>query len=146
MGELGHITSCNLELTLRYDHGLGALATYFEGLERGIAMATTCPACARTWFPPRLTCTCNARTPMAWRQLSGTGTVVAVTLCSTTLPFTTTRADFVFAIVQLEGAINRAFGRLTTALAPGTRVILTRADGDYAHPAQRCLFVPVASG
>lgn len=127
-----------IELRLRYAHGLGGLAPYFAGLERGVAMATRCRGCRRTWFAPRLACICGGR-EMDWVELSGRGTVVAMTRGSAVLPGTRSGDEFVFALIQLDGADNRCFGRLGGAslqLAPGSAVWLSRAKGEWTHPAQ----------
>ena len=132
-----------LELRLRYAHALGDLAPYFTGLERGVAMATRCASCGRTWFAPRLTCTCGGRS-LAWVELSGRGTVVALTRGRATLPGTEFTADFSFALIRHDGADNLCFGRLAQAarLGPGSAVRLARAAGEWAHPAQCAEYVP----
>ena len=134
----------SLELRLRYAHALGDLAPYFAGLERGVAVATRCSSCGRTWFAPRLTCTCGGRS-LAWVELSGRGTVVALTRGRATLPGTEVTAEFGFALIRLEGADNLCFGRLAdeaARLAPGSAVRLARAVGAWAHPAQCAEYVP----
>jgi len=133
-----------IELALRYAHPLGALAPYFAGLERGVAMATRCGACGRTWFAPRLVCTCGGA-KVEWTQLSGRGTLVAVTHGRATLPGTQITAQFGFALIRLDGADNQCFGRLAAAsasLAAGSAVRVSRAAGDWAHPAQCVEYVP----
>jgi len=136
-----------IELRLRYAHGLGGLAPYFTGLERGAALATQCPACRRTWFAPRLTCTCGGRA-LAWVELSGRGTIAALSRGRAVLPGTDFVADAGFALIRLDGADNLCFGRLAAAasrLGPGARVRLARAQGRWAHPAQCAEYVPDAS-
>jgi uncharacterized OB-fold protein len=132
-----------IELRLRYAHGLGGLSPYFAGLERGVALATRCPTCNRTWFAPRLTCTCGSRV-LEWVELSGYGKVVALTRSRVMLPGTTVVDDFAFALIRLDGADNLCFGRLDGALsqlAPGSRVRISRAAGQWAHPAQCAKYV-----
>ena len=135
-----------IELRLRYAHGLGGLSPYFAGLERGVAMATRCHDCHRTWFAPRLTCACGGRV-LEWVELSGRGTVTALTRGRATLPGTGIVAEFGFALIQLEGADNLCFGRLgrtASQLCRGSAVRLSRAEGPWAHPAQCAEYVPDA--
>ena len=132
-----------IELRLRYAHGLGGLAPYFAGLERGAAMATRCRGCGRTWFAPRLACPCGGR-ELAWVELTGRGTLVALTRGRALLPGTGRAGEFAFALIQLDGADNRCFGRLGGAsaqLGPGSAVRLSRAGGAWAHPAQCAEYV-----
>jgi uncharacterized OB-fold protein len=135
-----------IELRLRYAHGLGGLAPYFSGLERGAAMATRCSSCRRTWFAPRLTCTCGGR-DLVWVELTGRGTLVAVTRGRAVLPGTGFVAAAGFALIRLDGADNLCFGRLAPAasrLGPGSALHLARAEQQWAHPAQCAEYVPDA--
>jgi hypothetical protein len=135
-----------IELRLRYAHGLGGLAPYFAGLERGVAMATRCRGCGRTWFAPRLSCPCGGR-ELDWVELTGRGTIVTLTRGRAVLPGTGNAGEFTFALIQLDGADNRCFGRLGGASSqpgPGSAVRLSRAEGDWAHPAQCAEYVPDA--
>jgi hypothetical protein len=131
-----------LTLTLNYAHPLGALAPYFRGLEQGRAVAARCPACGRTWFPPRLACPDHGWAT-DWVELSGRGRVVSVTLADSTLPFGVVRERRAFALVALDGAVNLAFGRVAgnpTAARVGLKVRLERAPGPWPHPAQAAWF------
>lgn len=135
-------------LELRYTHPLGALSTYFAGLERGAALATRCPHCRRTWFAPRLVCSCGRR-DMQWVELSGRGTVTAVTNGRAALPGTDVVDNFLFALIKLDAADNLCFGRVRRTERPverGTRVELRRAEGQWAHPAQCAEYVAIADG
>lgn len=132
-----------LTLTLNYAHPLGALAPYFRGLEEGRAVAARCPACGRTWFPPRLACPDHGWAT-DWVELSGRGRVVSVTVAESTLPFGAARERRALALVALDGAANLAFGRLAgdpAAARPGLKVRLERAPGAWPHPAQAAWFV-----
>ncbi len=132
-----------LTLTLRYRHPLGELAPYFRGLETGRAVATRCPACGRTWFPPRLICPLHDR-DVEWTELAGLGRIVSFTVAETTLPFGAVRERRTFALIALDGAENLAFGRVAGDPAEaraGQRVRLARAPGDWPHPAQAAWYV-----
>ena len=132
-----------IELRLRYAHGLGGLSPYFAGLERGAAMATRCSECSHTWYAPRLSCLCGNRV-LEWVQLSGRGVIVALTRARATLPATQITGAFVFALIRLDGADNRCFGRLggaTAELTAGSAVRLRRAEGSWPHPAQCAEYV-----
>ena len=65
-----------VQLSLSYQHGTGYLAPYFEGLLNGHAMASHCPNCGKSWFPPRAICP-DDRTQTEWRRISGDGVVVS---------------------------------------------------------------------
>ena len=137
-----------IELRLRYAHGLGGLAPYFAGLERGAAMATRCRGCGRTWFAPRLACACGGRA-MDWVELTGRGTIVALTRGRATLPGTGSVDEFAFALIRLDGADNLCFGRLGRGFVQpgsGSTVRLSRAEGQWAHPAQCAEYVPDDGG
>lgn len=132
------------ELHLHYAHGLGALSPYFAGLERGVALATRCTRCRKRWFAPRLTCTCGCRV-LDWVELSGLGSVVALTEGRAMLPGTGVVDDFAFALIRLDGADNLCFGRVVgpaSQCAAGTAVRLSRAAGQWPHPAQCAEYVP----
>lgn len=136
--------SLRLDLGLAYTHALGELAPYFEGLVSGIARATHCRACGRTWCPPRLTCACGA-SGAEWRVLSGHGVLVHATSGTVRLPLTAASPRLHhFGLVRLDGATNLMFARLAGAEAPrpGDRVRLARADASWSHPAQSVEFLP----
>lgn len=131
-----------LTLTLRYAHPLGELAPYFQGLNTGRAIATRCPTCARTWFPPRLSCPEHG-TATVWADLSGHGRIVGVSIADSTLPFGAETARRAFLMVALDGAENLAFGRFAgdpAAARVGLKVRLARAPGTWPHPAQAAWF------
>ena len=132
-----------LTLTLRYAHPLGELAPYFQGLDAGRAIATRCPTCARTWFPPRLSCPEHGAATV-WTDLSGKGRIVSVSIADSTLPFGAETARRAFLMVALDGAENLAFGRFAgapDAARAGLKVRLARAPGTWPHPAQAAWFV-----
>ena len=131
-----------LELSLRYDHGLGDLAPYFEALGQGRAMARRCTVCGHVWFPPHAVCPEDAQA-CEWLELDGTGTVVSATQTRSRLPFMETEQDYIFALVSMDGADNAAFGRLAANAGnafPGLRVHLVAGDGETGHPAQTAVF------
>lgn len=132
-----------LTITLRYAHPLGELAPYFQGLDAGRAIATRCPTCARTWFPPRLSCPEHGAATV-WTDLSGKGRIVSVSIADSTLPFGAETARRAFLMVALDGAENLAFGRFAgapDAARAGLKVRLARAPGTWPHPAQAAWFV-----
>lgn len=139
----GPAHSVELLLQLRHTHPLGELAPYFLGLQAGRAMASRCRACTRTWFPPRLDCP-DHRSGIDWVELPGTGRVVSVTLTSGPLPFGSESMPRAFALVALDGAENLAFGRLADlpdGVAEGQPVWISRAAGNWPHPAQAACYV-----
>lgn len=132
-----------LLVQLRHHHPLGELAPYFHGLQAGRAIASRCPACARTWFPPRLQCP-DHRGPTDWVELPGSGRIVSVTLTDSVLPFGSESASRAFVLVALDGTENLAFGRLAEvpdAAVDGRLVWLSRAAGAWPHPSQAACYV-----
>ena len=109
MSDAHQSTGLPIDIGVRYTHSLGALAPYFDGLAAGRAIASTCPACGRTWFPPRLGC-CSRVGPPQWTTLAGTGRIVAGTNGGGTLPFGGGPAGEGLALVALDGADNLALG------------------------------------
>ena len=139
-----HPPGSPLELTLRYTHSLGGLAPYFEGLVAGRAVAGSCTACGRTWFPPRLGC-CSQAGAVRWTTLAGTGRIVAGTNGGGTLPFGGGPAGEGLALVALDGTDNLALGwvdGLGEVPPDGARVRLVTIEGRPPHPAQAARFVP----
>lgn len=140
----GVVRTLPLRLQLQHRMPLGELAPYFAALAAGRALATRCTVCGRTWFAPRLSCPDHGpRT--AWHELPGHGELVAVTHAVTGLPFVDAApARHGFALVAMAGAENRCFARLSSTLQaarPGQTVWISRAAGDWAHPAQAAEFV-----
>lgn len=132
-----------LELRLEYAHAVGELAPFFEGLVAGLARATRCRACARTWCPPRLVCACGA-SDTEWRELSGHGVLVHATSAWGRLPLTGAEPRLHrFGLVRLDGASNLLFARLAEAPEShvGERVRLARV-ASWTHPAQSVELVP----
>ena len=133
-----------IEIALRYAHSLGGLAPYLEGLAAGRAIASSCPVCRRTWFPPRPGC-CSHRGPARWTSLAGTGRIVAGTTGGGTLPFGGGTAGEGLALIALDGADNFALGWVDGlgAVPPeGARVRLVTSGLRPPHPAQAARFVP----
>ena len=128
-----------LTLTLRYTRGVGDLSPYFEGLATGVARATRCEACGRSWFPPRSVCP-QGHTDLRWLTLPGAGVVRAVTEGMGRLPFDARESRLVLALVAMEGADNLALGRIDGVgpVRAGDRVRLipdTNARGERAWSA-----------
>ena len=135
--------SFELDISLRYAHGLGDLSPYFAALTRGVALATQCKACHRTWFAPRLVCTCGSR-DISWRPLVGSGVVRHVTQGRTLLPGTAIVGTFAFCLIRMDGADNLCLGRVVVdhqKLHPGRVVRLALVARTWAHPAQSCDFI-----
>ncbi|MEO9874295.1 MAG: OB-fold domain-containing protein [Anderseniella sp.] len=132
-----------LRLELKYDHGTGRLKPYFDGLLAGHAIASQCPVCRKTWFPPQAQCP-DDRTETGWSRISGTGAVLAVTTTHTKLPFTAAAEAYSFVLVAIEGAENAVFGRMQNAaddIAVGTLVELVAPVDEPGHPAQAAQFI-----
>ena len=137
-----------LDLHLGYDHGPGALGSYFQALAEGRALASRCGTCERTWFPPHARCPEDGGIcePV---ELDGSGVVVSETRTRTRLPFTDADREVTFVLVAMAGADNAAFGRLETfsgASATGEHVRLVAVAGPHGHPAQGAVFHPVEKG
>ena len=144
LNDAGRFAGSTIEVTFRYTHSLGRLAPYFEGLAAGRAVASTCAACGRTWFPPRLGC-CSRTGPAQWTTLAGTGRVVTGTTGGGSLPFGGGPAGEGLALIALDGADNLALGwvdGLGDVPPEGARVRLVTAGTRPPHPAQSARFVP----
>lgn len=136
-----------LHLTLHYQHGLGGLAPYFTGLSQGRAVASRCKACGRAWCPPHLCCPADG-SEVDWVELQGTGSVISLTETATELPLGSATATYLFGLVRLDGAENAMFARLDLPEAerrPTARVRLVKALGEWPHPAQSAVFVPLTT-
>lgn len=141
-GDLETPTS-ELRLELKYDHGMGRFTPYFDGLLAGHAVASQCPACGRTWFPPQARCP-DDQTETGWSRLPGSGAVLAVTTTRTKLPFTAAAETYSFVLVAMDGAENAVFGRMQNVecdIAPGSRVELVAPVDEPGHPAQAAQFI-----
>lgn len=103
-----------LALTLTYSRHLGDLSPFFEGLASGVARATRCAKCGRSWFPPRLVCP-RGHPDLHWVSLPGVGVVRALTDGAGRLPFDARDRRLVLALVAMEGADNLALGRIDVA-------------------------------
>lgn len=144
MSRASKSTGSPIEITLRYAHSPGGLAPYLEGLAAGRAVASTCAACGRTWFPPRLGC-CSRTGPVQWTRLAGTGRIIAATNGGGTLPFGGGPAGEGLALIALDGADNLALGWVDgfgEVPPEGTRVRLVTSGRQPPHPAQAARFVP----
>ncbi|MBI1384359.1 MAG: hypothetical protein GC150_05570 [Rhizobiales bacterium] len=134
--------TCEISIAMHYSHPLGALGPYFEGLERGIAMASRCAACGRVWFAPRLVCTCGSEAGV-WITLSGLGRITALTSASPTLPISGRTGNWQIGLIAMDGAHNVVLGRIEAEMEPlvvGDAVRLLRDDGPLAHPVQAAIF------
>ena len=132
-----------LAITLTYNHSMGSLTPYFEGLRKGQAWAVRCEGCGRVWFAPRLHC-CASEPVTSWLELAGTGVIAAATNGTGELPFSEPRPRDAMALIKMDGAHNQVLGwvdGLGKLPEPGTRVRLIAADGAHAHPAQSAVFV-----
>lgn len=135
--------SVSLELCLRHTQPLGELAPYFQGLLAGRAIAARCPICRTAWFPPQLDCPLH-RKGIEWVELPGSGRLVDVTTKQTILPFGSEALRRAFVLVALDGADNLAFARFAGTpqeASVGRPVWISRAPGDWPHPAQSACFV-----
>lgn len=146
MTSAGHLV-LPLRLHLAYAHGLGGLSPYFAGLLEGRAMATRCPRCSKAWCPPHPTCPSDGAAT-DWIALAGTGTLLSATETTITLPLTDASRACIMALARLDGAENAMLARMEPAPGaaipkPGTRIKLARAPGEWPHPAQSALFVPI---
>ena len=134
----------DLETSWTYSHSLGRLSPYFAALAAGRALATRCPRCARTWFPPRLRCPEHGDV-VEWTPLPGTGTVSTATLTTIIFPLSTRTQRAWLALISMDGADNLAIGRVEADIDvhPGLRVRLVADESEVAHPAQSARFVPL---
>ncbi len=115
-----------VDMQLQYRHPLGALSPYFRALQEGRALASRWRG--RTYFPPRLP---PDGRPPEWVELTGLGTVIAITRAHG-LPGPTGEAATTSAcvLVAMDGAGNMVVGRVhdSRSLQPGCRLQLSVAE------------------
>jgi len=86
---------------------------------------------------------------MTWRLLDGSGVLRYLTSGRAALPGTTITGDFVYGLIQLDGADNLCLGRMAagnTPPQPNQRVRLVLAVRNWVHPTQSCDFAIDAPG
>ncbi len=112
-----------LQLSLEYTLGGGHLRPFLEGLAKGNACAAQCTGCGRVTFPPERVCITRKKQCQAqkskWLPLSGQGEIV----------FSTRSMAGAFALVQFDGADNRAVCRIGNPELTGVRATLV-ASGE----------------
>ncbi len=85
---------------------------------------------------------CGARSD-AWTELSGIGTIIAVTQGVSAMPLREGVRTRAFALVAMDGADNLTFGRLAERhpiLGAGTRVRLIKTPEPPKFPTQAVCF------
>ena len=65
---------------------------------------TRCPACEKTFIPPRKTCPVCFGTEMKWVDLSDEGTVVSYTVARRQLASIPKKVPVIFGLIKLDGA------------------------------------------
>lgn len=120
-----------LKLELDYAYSLGDLKPYFDALRQGRALASRCPECGRTSFPPRLVCNVD-RFPATWQELTGCGSIQQLSA----------GRNATFAQIAMDGADNQCLGRLEGSdFRKGDRVRLDAVKAvETAHPASCAVF------
>jgi len=85
----------------------GDAAPYWRALATGRIELPRCTACQRWVFYPRPFCpTCLSR-EVAWREVSGHGTVYTCTVVrKPTNPYFFAQAPYVYAVVELEAGVR----------------------------------------
>ena len=130
-----------LTIAFEYTHSFGALAPYFVALTEGRALGAMCAKCSKVWFPPRMVCACGGATE--WKELSGTGTVEAITRGPGAVPLSSVAGELTFALVRFDGAGNLALVRCDApgAIDVGSRGRLAHAPVRGSHPASSVVFL-----
>lgn len=134
-----------LEIAFTYRHDVGDLRPFFDALAEGRLLGARCVRCGRRWCPPRLVCPVDGA-ETAWVELSGRGTLRAVTFGAGRIPPKGPAGEFAWGLVDVDGCDNAATVRLSGSpggLRPGARVRLAPPEGPAAHPIQRFVFAPV---
>lgn len=134
-----------LELLLRYRHGLGMQSQFFDALTAdGKLLGSHCPKCCDRRCPPRLLCPADhAQTEIF--ELPGEGTLVRATRGQTGTLAGLGSQEACFGEVALDGVSNRVFARIVgvkSDVAGGVRVRLERLDREILHPVQTLVFGP----
>ncbi|MDE0310210.1 MAG: zinc ribbon domain-containing protein [Acidiferrobacterales bacterium] len=130
----------SLKVELDYTYSLGALKPYFDALADARALASSCPACGKVNFPPRIVCG-DDWSETDWIELNGTGEVVEFTAGRGT-----NGNSVAFALIQMKGADNLCLGRCEEQdVKVGNLVQIHTLDLPQSHPAQQVIFKTVPS-
>ena len=125
-----------LNVELNYSYSLGELKPYFDALVDSRALASTCPSCGKTDFPPRLICD-EDQAATEWTEIEGSGQIVEFTQGKDA------QGKYVcFALIKMNGASNLCLGRLVGEnFEIGDLVRIQALDSVVQHPAQNLAFV-----
>lgn len=136
--------TADLRLSLRYQHGFGAMSPFFRALRCGRALGSRCPSCGDTRFPQRRICLHDG-TPTEPKPLDGTGKIVRVTVGFIPIPLATPAQEQTFAEIAMDGTDNRVLARLrgeSSRFYAGAMVRLASPDSSVLHPIQLLVFEP----
>lgn len=134
----------DLQLSLGYHHGFGAMSPFLRALQHGQALGSCCPSCGDARFPPRRLCLHDG-TPTEAKHLAGTGKIVRVTVGSIPIPLATTTEEQAFAEIAMDGTDNRVLARLSgnpALFCTGSKVRLVLPQNVVPHPIQSLVFEP----
>ena len=124
-----------LSVELNYSYSMGELKPYFDALSESRALASTCPQCGKTDFPPRLICD-KDQTSTKWTEIEGTGRIIEFTEGKDAHG-----EKVCFALIRMESASNLCLGRLVGEdFEVGDLVRIQTQDSDSPHPAQKLAF------
>lgn len=137
-----------IELTQAYKYSLGKYSRFFIELENGRFLATRCPACEKTYAPPRPLCP-HCMRATNWVELTGGGTLETWSVLhfspGSNQDVRALETPYILSYVHMDGA-DTLFPHLLKAPSDqvhrGMRVRVAYADEKVHHPIHLMFFVP----
>jgi len=94
------------ELPLRFTISIERNKKFFEGLKKGVIMATKCVRCERIYFPPQTDCPYCKSSEIVWVELSGKGVLLTFTKIFVKPRSFSHYRDYVVAVGRLDEGVN----------------------------------------
>lgn len=142
------VTSFPVSFCVEAQHPTGFNSHLYAGFSRGELLATRCPVCASTNFPPRRRCSepvcAGSSVSTEWYALPGTGTVVAETLVHSPPPYADVAIPYRVALIDLDAVDGRLLHRIEGDVGVGGRVRAKFTTDEAFHPLHMFHFCPEA--
>lgn len=94
------------ELPLRFTISIERNKMFFEGLNKGVIMATKCVKCGRIYFPPQNDCPYCKSSEVRWVKLGNKGVLLTFTKIFVKPKSFSHYKDYVVAVGRLSEGIN----------------------------------------
>ncbi len=116
------------------------VADFVTYLEQGKVMATRCPRCGRSYFPPKADCPSCLSGEVEWFEVKGKGKLATYTIVNYGPSGFEDDAPYILALGEFEGGLQ-ILARLSKDIAPGDIkagmslevVSLKRPDGRISY-------------